>query len=208
MDVKFELTGKMQEDAERKSLHFRKANWTAMKRRGDALKERLRKDVAASGIKNATKVSKIWRGDIYPRKFNGAPNPAYRVSNKAPWIFEALEKGPVIRFRSGAGLIPVGPAARFKLPPFQSRVSIVQKMRAQYGELQSFKTRKGIFLGVWQDGPKGKKKFLPLFKLVREVKSPDLLNAEGIIQNFKSTFGGDYAAELQRVYDELEAPHR
>ncbi len=204
MELKITHVGNIQKlmDGAREDLG--KAFHRGMKAKGDRLKNALRADVAKSGIKNAGRVSKTWRGSIYPAKA-GTLSPAYVVSNKAPWIFESLEKGPVITFKGGGGLIPIGPATKIKLPIGVPRVAIYDKVVQQYGPLSVFNTRKGPMLGVWVKTPKGKDRFLGLFIIRRQVKSPDLLDAEGIIQRELSSFPDDMMAEVTRVYEGLQA---
>lgn len=204
--MQFNITGlgSIQKEMNEAREDFGRAMHRGMKAKGERLKNALRADVAKSGIRNASRVSKTWRGTIYPSK-PGTLTPAYVVSNKAPWIFESLEKGPVIRFKGGGGLIPIGPAAKLKLPLGTPRVAIYDKMVAQYGELSSFKTRKGIMLGVWQKTAKGKDRFLGLFIIRREVKAPDLLDAEGIAKAAFGAYPDDMMIEVSRVYDELQA---
>lgn len=204
MEFRLSQLGNIQREAEEARQDYARAIWTGTKRRGDAFKDMQRAGVVASGIRNARRVSKTWRGQIYPQKFNGTMSPAYVLSNKVPYIFESLEKGTLIRFKGGAGLIPVGPARRVKLAIGESRVSIVAKMRAQYGEFSSFRTAKGVMLGVWQKTPKGKAKFLALFKIVAQVKSPDLLDAEGIAKRFLARHEDELWVEISRLYDEYQ----
>lgn len=203
MDLKITQLGNIQREMDEARADLGKAFYRGMKNKGDRLKNALRADVAKSGIRNAARVSKTWRGRMYPDK-PGTLEPAYVVSNKAPWIFESLEKGPLIRFKGGGGLIPIGPAAKFKLPPFQARVTLYDKMVQQYGPLSAFKTRKGIMLGVWQQTAKGKQRFLGLFLIRREVKAPDLLDAEGIVKREMDRFPDDMMVEVVRVYEELQ----
>lgn len=205
MDFKFGQLGDIQREAEEARSDYARAIWTGTKRRGDAFKEQQRAGVVASGIRNAKRVSKTWRGTVFPQKFNGTMSPAYVLSNKIPYIFESLEHGTLIRFKDGGGLVPVGPSRRVKLAIGESKAAIVGKMRAQYGEFSTLKTSKGVMLGVWQKTPKGKAKFLALFKIVAEVKSPDLLDAEGIGKRFLARHEDELWVEISRLYDEYQA---
>ena len=204
--MEFRLTqlGSIQKEMARARADLGRAAHAAMKRAGDALKDDLRADVAKSGMRNAARVSKTWRGRIYPER-PGTLEPAYVVSNKIPYVFETFEKGETIRARNGGMLIPVGAGLRIRLAPGESHAARVRKARAQYGQLSFFQTRKGLFLGAWNKTAKGKDRFVPLFLVRKAVQAPDLLNAEEIARRHFARFPDSFMLEMTRVYEQLQA---
>lgn len=186
MQFKLEELGSLATTLERDRKLFAEANWTTLRARGDGIKNAVRADIRASGIKGAAKVANAWRGKMYPGNAGKhAKAPAYIVGSQAEKIVETFEDGPTIHFQGGTGLIPIGKARRIKLRPGQPRTDLPAEALKLYGasKFSMHRMRTGeLALGVFSVLETGKSKFIPLFLMRKSVQAPKLLKGKKIIE--------------------------
>jgi hypothetical protein len=184
--------------------------------------QELREDIASGGFVNAQRLSKTWRGKVYP-DHKDAIAPALFALNKAAEIIAAFELGMTIRARSRRYLaIPVGPAVaivrRLNRPANRSRdasgrfideADKVMRVAAALGvdhlEAHFNRTGHGVLVAPGQhltrtgrvsrrSGPD-----TVLFILLPQATLHRRIRGRALLANFDRRFGTDFEDALSRV---------
>lgn len=186
------------------------ALWRAMKATGDAeFKGALRDQIKQSGLRGGPKLSKTWRGKLFPARPDPKRptlRPAYSLVNKSPYIVESFESGAPIRARGKLLAVPIGKGRKLKLRPGMRRGQLIAVAEETYGKLVLRPTKGGqSALGALIASASGKPKFEPLFLLVREVRQPKKLDATGIARRFMAAWPDAYARAWTAEFKALDA---
>lgn len=122
-DLALAFQGALEETIEDERHRVVTAYHRAMTRFVDAGKAKLRADIVSGGFYRAERLSKTWRGQVFP-KLPRSFDVAGWFSSKARVIIEAFEEGVTIRARDGNYLaVPLGPAKAIlrRLNAFKAR---------------------------------------------------------------------------------------
>ena len=203
---------------------IQKAVTSAVSRVGEALKNQLRSELKAAGVKDRPGRAKgqslvnSWRSTSYPRGGRVSINAATLVSSGAPAIIEWLSAGPTIRAASGGYLvIPLPEAVKRNLDRrFLNRGAGFRLAKTadlggaleQFGRLHRIPRKDGsIVLAVEKStyrasgyrarGNKGD--LVPLFLLVRQVKGRKRINPDATAEKFAALVPDAINAELDRI---------
>lgn len=185
---------------------YAESNHRATGKGGDRVKNALRADLRAAGIRRAGAMANTWQGKLFPRNAKAhAAQPAYVIGNKLLHVIEQLGSGGVIQFKGGRGVVPMGAGLRLvrSLRPGQPRTAWLALARQQYGDRMVTRRYKGrVQLGVYEKTPAGKSKFVLLGVIVSSVKSPKLLNHQAILRRAGSEFPEEVARETMQQFEE------
>jgi hypothetical protein len=207
--IRLEELGDIRATADKEADLFAESSHREMGALGDGVKLAVRADIRKAKFRGAARLANAWRGKLFPRSPKAhAAKPAYVLGNNAEKILSTFETGATIKAKGGALMIPIGPAKRVKLPAFTPREKLPELVLRQYGVQrfvsQRLKKTRQLALGVFTAAEGGKRKFVPLFLLVKQVEAPDLLNAEKIIEDAgKSLPDRHFAGTMNRFNQAL-----
>jgi hypothetical protein len=204
--------GNIAKEADEARLAFATATWLATKRAGEMMQKALREDVVASKIRRAPAMAKTWRMVMRPKTVDTSFRYAAIVFNRSRVFSEILANDRLSRPKNGGALlVPIGRAAKLKLPIGQPRTALVKFAQAEFGEMVIGKLKSGkLAIGVVKpaaSGPKGGRggRFEPLFLLLRETRGARRVDPEGVYARVNRQLSGVWLQILKQEYERRAA---
>lgn len=199
--------GNIAREADEAQLAFATATWLATKRAGEIMLKAQREDVIASKIRRATAMAKTWRMVMRPKTVDTSFRYAAIVFNRSRVFSEILASDRVARPKNGGALlVPIGRAAKLKLPVGKPRTALVQFARAEFGEMIVGKLKSGrLAIGVVKPAASGKARFEPLFLLLRETRGSKRVDPDAVYARVNRQLSGVWLQILKEEYERRAA---
>lgn len=205
MKVALQDLGSLADDANKAQDDFRFAVWKATQMTGFQLLRALREDVQKSGIRRAPAMAKTWRQAMRPTNERDAGDLriAAIVFNRSPVFSRYLARSGEIRAPDGGPLlIPIGRAAKLKLPIGQPRRKLLFFAGQAFGSLSFGRLKDGrAAIGVVTKSARGKERFEPLFLLRRSVTARARVQPNAIYARFAANAPERWFASLLAVFE-------
>ena len=190
----------------------------AMRDVAEADKQKLRADLAAGGFYQATRLSKTWRANVYPRN-GGALDPALQLVNKAGDIIETFSQGATITPKGRTFLaVPLEPAkailrrmnqaknrTRTWGGKFDAEDTSVHRVERVIGHklipILNRNTGRGVLIADGSYGKSGKRlarqaKPTAFFALVRQATLAKRIEGLALLDRLEIGFSNDFAKAL------------
>lgn len=211
MNFKVSQLGDIAADANRVQADFAKAAFAATKAEGVAAQAAHRQAILSSGIRRANVVAKTWR--VVMRPTQPAPGElrlAAIVFNRSKVFTRFFAEEGVARAKNGGALVvPIGRAAKLKLPPGKSRSDLLALARATFGELTAVKIKGGrLALALVTPRAGGKAKVEPMFLLLKEVRRRVIVDPDRIQDAFDRGTETRWQQKLGEEFTRLQGASR
>jgi hypothetical protein len=177
-------------------------------------KQKLRADLAAGGFYQATRLSKTWRANVYPRN-GGSLDPALQLVNKAGDILETFSQGATIVPHGRTYLaVPLDPAkvilrrlnqaknrTRTWGGKFDNEDTSVHRVERALGikliPILNRTTGKGVLIADGTYGKSGKRlkrqgRPTPFFALVRQATLAKRIEGTALLDRLELSFLDDF----------------